>query len=103
MYQYNAVVDRVVDGDTVVCIVDLGFNITVKEKFRLARINAPEMSTTDGIVSKTVLEEKVLNKKVLLQSEKQDKYGRWLATISLDGLEINQWLLDSKYAVPYKN
>jgi micrococcal nuclease len=103
MYQYNAVVERVVDGDTIVCNVDLGFNIFVKEKFRLAKINAPEMNTTDGIVSKTILEEKILGKKVILQSEKQDKYGRWLTTISLDGLEINQWLLDNKYAVLYKN
>lgn len=34
MYQYSAIVNRWIDGDTVDLIVDLGFNIKIKERFR---------------------------------------------------------------------
>src|SRR5207249_1198462 len=34
---------RVIDGDTFDCIVDLGFNVTIYIRVRLARINAPEL------------------------------------------------------------
>ena len=42
MYRYNAKVTRVVDGDTVDAEIDLGFDITIKKRIRLAEINAPE-------------------------------------------------------------
>lgn len=101
MYQYKAEVNRVVDGDTVVCTVDLGFNIFVKEKFRLAKINAPETSTPEGKEVKELVSNMLTDKEIVLDVLKQDKYGRWLAIVLLDGQEINQWLLDNGHAVHY--
>ena len=47
MYVYKAKLDRVVDGDTLDAIIDLGFDITVHKRIRLAGINAPESRTRD--------------------------------------------------------
>ena len=52
MYKYNAKLDRVVDGDTVDALVDLGFDTHKIIRIRLVGINAPESRTRD-------LEEKV--------------------------------------------
>lgn len=101
MYQYKAIINRVVDGDTAICSVDLGFNIFVKEKFRFAKINAPETSTPEGKEVKAMVVEMLTDKEVTLNVLRQDKYGRWLALIILDGQEINQWLLDNGHAIPY--
>lgn len=42
MYNYKAVVERVVDGDTYDLIVDVGFSVTIKHRFRLNGIDTPE-------------------------------------------------------------
>ena len=41
-YQYKAEVVRVVDGDTVDVLIDLGLNVFTKERIRLFGINTPE-------------------------------------------------------------
>ena len=42
-YTYNCTLVRVVDGDTIVCNIDLGFDVVLSEQFiRLAGIDAPE-------------------------------------------------------------
>lgn len=43
MYEYNATVVRVVDGDTLEVRFDLGFGISFTEKLRLLRVNTPEV------------------------------------------------------------
>ncbi|HLO11199.1 MAG TPA: thermonuclease family protein [Pseudoneobacillus sp.] len=101
MYQYEALVTNIVDGDTIDCIVDLGFSISMKARFRLAKINAPERFTEEGIQAKAALYTKIMGKTVTVLSHGKDKYGRWLGTFILDGEEINQWLLDNGFAVPY--
>ena len=47
MYKYNAEIVRVVDGDTVDAMVDLGFKIFKKIRIRLYGINTPETRTRD--------------------------------------------------------
>ena len=101
MYEYEATVLRVIDGDTIECNVQLGFHVTVKEKFRLADIDAPEMNTSEGRAAYAALLNKIQDLKVLLKSQKQDKYGRWLAEVFLEEENINQWLIENGYAVPY--
>jgi len=102
MYQYKAIVDRVVDGDTLVLLVDVGFSITIKEKFRLNYINAPELSTKEGQAVKQIVIDKLQGKSVEISCEGKDKYGRWLAVIYQDGVNINQWFMDNAYAVKYE-
>ena len=52
MYYYNAVLVRVVDGDTIDAIIDLGFDVQVKKRIRLAGINATESRTRKKVEKK---------------------------------------------------
>jgi micrococcal nuclease len=92
MYEYKAELIRVVDGDTVDLMVDLGFNIQIKERFRLEGIDAPESRTLDleekarGLAAARHL--KILFESVpfgcLLVRTKVDskgKYGRYLGKL----------------------
>ena len=47
MYEYNVTIDRVVDGDTVDIWIDLGFDVRIFERVRLAGIDTPESRTRD--------------------------------------------------------
>ena len=47
MFEYNATIVRVVDGDTVDALVDLGFDTWKKVRIRMHGINAPESRTRD--------------------------------------------------------
>ena len=110
MYQYAAKVRRVVDGDTVDLDVDLGFMVTITQRFRLDGINAPEMTgltREQGKVAKAGLEA-LLNKASLgviyVDSTGKDKYGRWIAKLSFvsssDGsvVDVSQKLVAEELA-----
>ena len=110
MYNYKAAVTRVVDGDTVIVDIDLGFGVWLKEQsVRLAKINTPEIKGSTraaGIAAKDFLSKLILNKWIQIKTEKgQEKYGRWLATILLeeDGnlIEINSRMVTEGFAVKY--
>lgn len=47
MYTYNAKIERVIDGDTVDALVDLGFNTWKKVRIRFYGIDAYESRTRD--------------------------------------------------------
>ena len=51
MYEYKATVDRVVDGDTVDFIVDLGFSVKIKIRGRLAGVDTPERGQPDFLTA----------------------------------------------------
>lgn len=113
MYTYKAKVLSVYDGDTITCLLDLGFNIHVKEKFRLYGIDTPEIRTKDlnekkeGYKAKNRLLELVENKLIYIKVLKKGKFGRWVSKIYLtenDCLEdntVNQQLIDEGLAKPF--
>jgi len=107
MYIYNAHVVSVYDGDTITADVDLGFRIEVRSlKIRFYGINAPEVrgvSRPDGIIARDALRARILGKDIVLQTLKdtQEKYGRWLGIVEIDGENINDWMVANGYAVPY--
>jgi endonuclease YncB( thermonuclease family) len=73
---YRGVVDRVQDGDTIYCKLDLGFDITIYARVRVLGINAPEISTPAGQEA-TAFARVVLpvGSKVSVTSYGWDKYG----------------------------
>ena len=97
----------VYDGDTVTLDIDLGFNHSMNnQKIRLFGINTPEVRGVErkaGLISKQRVKELILSKNVTLIShkDKTGKYGRWLGTIIVDGINVNQLLLDEGLAKPY--
>ena len=95
IYIYKAELVRVVDGDTVDLIIDLGFDTSRKERFRLYGIDAPEMNTAEGKAAKKWLEdalmplEAVCIQTIQLETKaKRDKYGRFLAVLYDDLSDI---------------
>lgn len=85
MYEYNAIVTRVIDGGTFEATVDLGFNVFTKITFRLFGIDTPELHSTNEVErekAKAAKERAIQladGKDVLIKTYKPDKYGRWLA------------------------
>ena len=113
-YLYKATVVRVVDGDTVDLEIDLGMNVFVKERIRLARINTPETYGVKkdseeykaGMKAKKRLEELVLGKEIALETvkDKKGKYGRYLGelyTNDKDWVCINSLMINEGLAKPY--
>ena len=117
MYTYKAILDRVVDGDTIDVNIDLGFDVSIKKRVRFAGINAPESRTRDleekarGLAAKdrvkAILAE---NPSFTLESTEIGKYGRVLGKIHidvLDGVEgltqicLNEQLIKEGHAVEY--
>jgi len=99
-----AVITNVVDGDTCDILIDLGFSVKVKTRFRLASINTPERGQP-GWQEATDFLNKYLNKPVTVQSTKVDKYGRYLAEIFVESpnglVSINQIILSKGLGVRY--
>lgn len=91
MFEYNTIITRIIDGDTVEATIDLGFNVFVKKKFRLYNLDTPEIfhpscdaEKKHGLEAKKFAEELLLNKKVVMTTGKSTgKFGRWLAKITL--------------------
>lgn len=109
MYEYKAKVIRVIDADTIELDVDCGFHCHFTEKFRLARINAPELSTSEGQTAKAFVQTLLpIGKEVTIKSSRRDtaireeKYGRWLAEVILmDNTNLSDYLLQEGKAKPW--
>jgi len=97
-YCYNAILDRVVDGDTVDLRVDLGFGVWTHQRFRLEGIDAPERFTASGKLATQFLIELLTDKKLSVQSGKTGKYGRWIGVISVEGQDVSKAIVDAGLA-----
>lgn len=99
LYKYKAIIVSVYDGDTCTADIDLGFGIWMKDqKLRLYGINTPEMRGEEKERGKEVrdyVRQLILGKEVIVetQKDKAGKYGRWLATIWIDDINLNEKLI----------
>jgi len=112
MYTYFVKsVDRIVDGDTIDISIDLGFDLTKKERVRLAGIDTPEKRTKNekekemGYQATEFLEMHLMEAtKLTVKTEKDGKFGRmlgWLYKSDEDTMSINQIMIDKGYAWAY--
>ena len=112
MYTYFVKsVDRIVDGDTIDISIDLGFDLTKKERVRLAGIDTPEKRTKNqkekemGYQATEFLEMHLMEAtKLTVKTEKNSKFGRmlgWLYKSDEDTMSINQIMIDKGYAWAY--
>jgi len=109
MYTYAIQkVVKVVDGDTIDVVIDLGFDLTKKERIRLAGIDTPESRTRDleekamGLESKEYLSMRLKAcKKVIVKTEKDGKYGRMLGWLYDEDHNINEDMILLGYAWKY--
>jgi len=110
MYEYSCEVKRVVDGDTIDCMLDLGFSILHKCRVRLYGIDTPESRTRNrdekvrGLLAKQFLSDSIKDKKVVLKTKLKDskgKFGRILAEVWVDGINVNEDMVKKSHAVRY--
>jgi len=120
MWQYNAKVSRVVDGDTLDLRIDCGFTVSVDVRVRLYGIDTPEVygvkknseEYKKGMEAHEFVEQwllqtgTILNAPVTITSFDgkrlgQGKYGRWLAEVYRkgDSLSLNEALVKAGHAV----
>ena len=111
MYEYKCKVTRVVDGDTIDALIDLGFDVKYQSRVRLYGIDTPESRTRDkdekarGKMASAFLKDSIDNgKTVVLQTKLSDsrgKFGRVLASVVVDEVDINQAMIENHLAVAY--
>ena len=104
-------VTKIVDGDTIDVLLDMGFDILYQQRVRLFGIDTPESRTRDkeekkyGLLSKYFPKDALSNgKKITIKTYKGDetgKFGRILGDVWIDGKSVNQTMCDKGYAVPY--
>ena len=114
MYEYHIKsVERVLDGDTIDALIDLGFSIFIHKRIRFAGIDTPETHTTDdhekklGLDAKSWLTDKLAKAtKIVVRTELSDdseKYGRVLGVVVVDDeiLSLNEQLVRAGLAWKY--
>lgn len=111
MYEYIARLKRVVDGDTIDVDIDLGFDMVLSnQRIRLFGIDSPESRTRDkeekfyGKLATQFLKEQCKkSSSITLKThlDKKGKYGRILGEIIIDGVNINQLMVEEHMAVEY--
>ena len=109
-YNYNAKLIRIIDGDTIEALIDLGFEIATRKIIRLHGINAPETRTLlekekeQGLKTKRRLEEllEASDGKFELISHGWGKFGRCIGEIIINNQSINEQLIKEGLAERYE-
>ena len=113
-FEYNATLIKVLDGDTIDCWIDLGFDLKIKKRVRYMGIDTWESRTRDLEEKKKGLAAKARNKELLesgtfkLFSHGTGKFCRVLGEVFIELLEparrlesVNQILIDEGHAYEY--
>ncbi len=88
LYTYKAVVDRIVDGDTLLCWIDVGFETFTHQRLRLRRINCPELNTERGQKARLFVQRALRDCDfIIVKTYRSDKYDRYLTDIFYDPSE----------------
>ena len=107
-YRVKSIV-KIIDGDTFDCIMDLGFDVLLEARVRMAGIDTPESRTRDleekkfGLLAKEWLISR-LNDDIIISTEldnEKGKFGRILGTVWAEGTNINEKMIEEHMAVRY--
>ena len=89
MAKQSAICADVIDGDT--------FDTKAGDRIRLARVNAPPISTPEGQKAKTLLESLILSKSITYETVARDTYGRAVAEVWVDSKNVNDAMIAAGY------
>lgn len=102
LYLYKGIISKWYDGDTLTADVDLGFKVHANIRIRLVRINAWEMNSESSYRRRFARHARAFAKKnfpvsseIIISSKRKDRYGRWLAEIEFNEINISDFLLGS--------
>ncbi len=113
--EYDVVVIKVLDGDTIDVDIDLGFGVCLKdERVRIMGIDTPESRTSDrvedlfGEAAKARLKELMKDGGKLITTENKHgedmkgKFGRILGDFRVpDGRKVTDIMIEEGHCVPY--
>lgn len=116
LYTYMAIVERVVDGDTLILKIDCGFGVRIRHRVRLRGIDTPELKTVKGDKAQAFLQDYLKDTSfVIVKTYGAEKFGRYLVDvfalpesqdsqqIAEQGVFVNQLLLDQGWAQLYQS
>ena len=111
MHEYKAKVTKIIDGDTIRCDIDLGFDIVMaNQTIRLFGIDTPESRTRDkeekfyGNISKQFLNDYCpKGSYITLRThlDKKGKFGRILGELIVNKVNLNEQMIEENLAVAY--
>lgn len=107
MYTYHAKVLRVIDGDTIELLVDMGMNHWIRQRVRFSDIDTPELRSSNeaerleaqlakqfvknalepSLTKQCTLFEHLDAPDVVIKTEKEGSFGRYIATVQIVGDE----------------
>ncbi len=105
-YTYRVTVDRVIDGDTIDVLIDVGFKTTVFKRLRFLNVDTEEIRSSDPIRREKAREAKAWVEAELASADRvyvqtfldsKGKYGRLLAWVWIqrgdDLINLNERLI----------
>lgn len=111
LYHYRARVERVIDGDTFVALIDTGFSCFTRRTVRILGMNAPEphgVTKSAGLeatrklsifLSASCVGGPAICSDIILRTEKPDSFGRLLAEVwTTDGKNVAEMMLATGHA-----
>ena len=114
MYTYSAKLIRVIDGDTIDLEIDLGFDLSIRQRLKLYGVDTPDSRSADsetkqkGLEAKQRLTELLPRQfKIITILNKRGKYGRVLGEVFISDknggkdINVNELMVKEGHAVKY--
>lgn len=95
-YIYRATVSRVIDGDTFLARIDLGFRVAITVAVRVRNLNTPEQNETGGDAATAFVHELIEGKAVVIQSYKDRRsFERWVCDVWVGGRSLAELVIQA--------
>lgn len=106
--QFGKVI-KVYDGDTITIASKLPYNNSKIYRFsiRLKGIDCPEIKTHNieereiAFIARDILSQLILDQYIELKNISTEKYGRILANVYYNNIELSEYMISLRLAVPY--
>lgn len=112
LYYYKAMCERVIDGDTIVAKIKIGFELTTKQQLRILGIDTAELNSSNeeerelANKAKEFVKEQIEGKEIFVKTHKTDSFGRYLADVFVEDestvYDLGGLLLTNGLAREYK-
>lgn len=105
MYEYRAAVKRVIDGDSYVMVVDLGWHVAIEGHIRLLGVNCPEVGAEGAREATTFVTDLfAAADQITVTTVRRDpsrSFARYLARVDVDGADLAALIIDAGHGVAY--
>lgn len=103
-YRYRATVDRIIDGDTYILRIDVGFRASVALSVRVRGLNTPELHGADrvnGYAARAEAERRLRAAQTIVVETYKDEqsFARWIGDVYVDGESLAEQLIAAGFGV----